>query len=381
MNKKWVAVWSTAPSFSEQRIENYCHDVTLRYKIHTTVAGEKIRLTFSNHVSKEEAILDKISVAPMKDDVTLVDKAVSVTFGGDAKCKMAPGETVVSDEIDFGADAGDDLAVTIYIGGYVNMAPACSARGPYSKNRFCRGDSFDAPVFDKSSSNEMGYCYFLTEVDLLADEKCRSIIAYGDSITAQSWPEWLIKTIEDNGVEGVAVARRAVSGSRVLRQYDCVPYCQYGLKGADRFVREIKTAGADTVVILHGVNDIIHPQIDDNTGFRPIEHLPTAEELIEGLRFYIKAARDAGLKVYMGTLIGIKGWRSYADFREPIRLTVNEWIRTAAEVDGVIDFDLYLRDSNDELQMQAIYDSGDHLHPSDEGAKRMAEGAFEILFK
>lgn len=381
MSKKWVAAWSTAPSFSEQRAENYAHDLTLRYQIHTTISGEKLRLTFSNHVSKDEAVIDKISVAPMVDGITLTDKAVAVTFGGDAKCKMAAGETVTSDEVDFVATAGDDLAVTLYIGGYVNMAPACSTSGPYTKNQFCRGDSLDKAEFDPVNSNGMGYCYFLTEVDLLADESCRSIIAYGDSITAQSWPEWLMKNIENKGITNVSVARRAVSGSRVLRQYDCVPYCQYGLKGADRFVREIKTAGADTVVILHGTNDIIHPETDGSNIFRPLSDLPTVEELVDGLRFYADVAHKAGLKVYMGTLMTIKGWRSYNDFREPIRQGVNEWIRTTDCIDGFIDYEMNMKSDEDELTFNPIYDSGDHLHPSIAGAQKMADLAFQKLFE
>ena len=179
----------------------------------------------------------------------------------------------------------------------------------------------------------------------------------------------------------MSVARRAVSGSRVLRQYDCVKFAKYGIKGADRIVREIKTAGADTVVILHGVNDIIHPEINDQTGYRPIEHLPTADQLIDGLRFYADTARKAGLKVYMGTILPIKGWRSYADYKEPIRQGVNEWIRTTDLIDGYVDFDLYMKNNEDELALLPDYDSGDHLHPSVAGAQKMAELVFNKLFK
>ena len=61
--------------------------------------------------------------------------------------------------------------------------------------------------------------------------------------------------------------------------------------------------------------------------------------MIEGLRFYIRTARASGLRVYMGTLLPIEGWRTYADFREKLRSEVNQWIRTTDEIDGCVDFD------------------------------------------
>ena len=44
-----------------------------------------------------------------------------------------------------------------------------------------------------------------------------------------------------------------------------------------------------------------------------------------------------------------------------------------------IDFDAALRDPNNPSAFLSIYDSGDHLHPSKEGYKKMAETVDEIL--
>lgn len=381
MNKKWVAAWSTAPSYGEQMAQNCAHNVTLRYIIHTPISGTKLRLTLSNHCGNEAVTLDKVAVAPYTDKGVLAGTTAYLTFGGKQECAISKGGQTVSDELPFTVKAGDNLAVSIYIGGYADMSTACSSHGPYTSYAFSKGDRCEKALFNDADSNAMGFCHYLTEVDLLADDSCRSLVAFGDSITAQSWPEWLIKNIEAAGITNQSVARRAVSGSRVLRQYDCICYAKYGLKGADRFVREINTAGADTVFILHGVNDIIHPEVEDATGYRPIEHLPTPQQLIEGLQFYADTARKAGLKVYMGTILPIKGWRSYQDFREPIRQGVNEWIRTTDKIDGYVDFDLYMKNPQDELTMIADYDSGDHLHPSIQGAQKMADLVFEKLFK
>ena len=137
-----------------------------------------------------------------------------------------------------------------------------------------------------------------------------------------------------------------------------------------RFEREVRIPGADRVLILHGINDIIHP--DGIHPARPMEHLPTPEELIDGLRCYIRAAHSYGMKCYLATLTPILGWRTYAPDREEICTAVNEWIRTTDEADGYVDFAAATCDPAEPRALLPVCDSGDHLHPSDEGARRMA---------
>jgi hypothetical protein len=63
----------------------------------------------------------------------------------------------------------------------------------------------------------------------------------------------------------------------------------------------------------------------------------------------------------------------YSESGEQVRDSFNEWIRTSHELDGVVDYDRALRDSADGKKLNAAYDSGDHLHPSDAGYKAMAQ--------
>ncbi|MFR4475852.1 MAG: GDSL-type esterase/lipase family protein [Ruminococcus callidus] len=93
--------------------------------------------------------------------------------------------------------------------------------------------------------------------------------------------------------------------------------------------------------------------------------------MIEGLRFYVRTARAAGLQVYMGTLLPIEGWRTYADFREKLRSEVNQWIRTTTEIDGCVDFDRAVCDPAHPTAFADGFDSGDHLHPSAAAYARM----------
>ena len=94
-----------------------------------------------------------------------------------------------------------------------------------------------------------------------------------------------------------------MSGTRILRQYDCITYQAYGLKGATRFPIEMNVAGATDVIIQHGINDIIHPVGTDVNPFRPWSDLPTVEEMQQGVEnIYVRPAKAMGLKVWSGTL-------------------------------------------------------------------------------
>jgi hypothetical protein len=76
---------------------------------------------------------------------------------------------------------------------------------------------------------------------------------------------------------------------------------------------------------------------------------------------------------------------NFSDYK-PIRIfcrhsqTVNNWIRTSGEYDGVIDFDKVLRDPNAPSRLLALYDSGDHGHPTDAGYKAMTDAIDLALF-
>ncbi len=100
--------------------------------------------------------------------------------------------------------------------------------------------------------------------------------------------------------------------------------------------------------------------------------LPTADELISGLKTYITQARGMGLRVYVGTLLPMGGWRTDAPFRQDLRHAYNDFIRMTELIDGCIDFDRALRDPAHPDFFLPEYDSGDHLHPSKVGYQRMA---------
>lgn len=373
-DKKWVSVWGNAVSIAENRPERYAKNITIRYPIHIPFCGKALRLTFDNYCGTEAITLNKVTVF-------YGGEFYKVLFGGNESVKIEAGENIVTDPLDINLKAEELIQVSFYLKDFTLMRSVVYTCGPLSEGLYAGGDKTEERDIDIVKSRKTHLFYFLSNVSLLTENNNRTIVCYGDSITAQDWPDFLSLRCYKEGYKNTAVIRRATSGSRILRQYDCFTYESYGLKGDNRFEHEVPTDGADTVIIQQGINDIIHPVGTDVNVFRPMSDLPTVEELIDGLKTYINQAKSFGYKVYVGTLLPMGGWRTDAPFRQEMRHAYNDFIRTTDMIDGVIDFDKALRDEENIDYFKKEYDSGDHLHPSKKGYEKMAEIIPEEILK
>lgn len=359
---KWVACWGNATSITDQKEAMYAKNITLRYPIRMVFDGCALRLHFSNLTGTEPVTLSKVYI-----------EQTTVTFDGEKSVLIEPGKEVTSDEIAYEVKAGTDVNVSIYLGEITQMNAGVLITGPLSRGQYAYGDHALEEELPADDTRNTNWFYFLNTVDVLTKAENHAFICYGDSITAQSWPDDLAIRLWNEGIRNVAIIRRAVSGTRILRQYDCITYAAYGLKGATRFPIEMEAAGADAVLIQHGINDIIHPVGVEVKQFRPWSDMPTSADLIAGVEdIYIQYAKEKGYKVYGGTLLPIYGWRTYAPFREEIKNEFNHWIRTCDKFDGYVDFDEAVRDENHPEAFAEGNDSGDHLHPSEKAYEIMA---------
>ncbi|MBE6977087.1 MAG: lipase [Ruminococcaceae bacterium] len=363
--KKWVSVWGNAVSVAENRPERYAKDITIRYPVHIPFDGQALRLTFDNYCGTEPITISKVTVL-------YGGKVYPVCFAGERAVTVDAGKNIISDPLAILLTEDEVIQVSFYLADFTLMRSVVYACGPLSEGIYANGDATEIVHLDRDRSRVTHLFYFLSNVSVLTDGEKRSIVCYGDSITAQNWPDELALRCFTEGYRDTAIIRRATSGSRILRQYHCITYESYGLKGSNRFHHEVPTDGADTVIIQQGINDIIHPVGEQVNIFRPMSDLPTVQELIDGLKTYISQARSYGYKVYVGTLLPMGGWRTDAPWRQEMRHAYNDFIRNTDLIDGCIDFDLALRDPQQPDRFLPAYDSGDHLHPSAAGYRRMA---------
>ena len=376
----WVACWGNATSITDRKEANYARDLTLRYPIRVCFSGSKLRFHFSNLTGTEPVTITKAFVAKSANGDEEY-KPVAITAAG--SLTIQPGQELLSDEIPFDVTAGDTIEVSLYLGDFTQMNAGTLVTGPLSKGQYSYGDFAEARQLPADLTRNTNWFYFLNTIDVFTEATNRALICYGDSITVQSWPDYLANELWDRGRRDVAIIRRAVCGTRILRQYDCITYQAYGLKGATRFPIEMNVTGASAVIIQHGINDIIHPVGVEVNKFRPWSDMPALADLQQGVEnIYVNHARALGLKVYSGTLLPIFGWRTYQPFRDDLRNQFNEWLRTSPLFDGCIDFDKAVRDAKQPEKFADGFDSGDHLHPSEAAYKVMAETVInKLLYK
>ena len=373
MSDHWIAAWGLPIAKPPRTCAEWVHDTTVRFTMLMTVPGKSLKFHFSNLFGEHEATITKASVSVQTEGSSIdVCRFAAITFNGAESGTMAAGEGIVSDPADLVYEAGETLTVSLYFKDFAQLTTAHANSGEFIKKWVCSGDytaEADLPFLENMDADRYP---FIHTVESLSPEGSYAIVAYGDSITAQTWPDRLTRRLLAMGRKDVAIVRKAISGARVLREYPCDCYRHYGPKGLDRFEREVVLPGVKKVFILHGINDIIHP-VPDGGPFRPMSDQPTAAELIEGLQFYIDKAHENGIEVYMSGILPFEDWRTYNEEKEQIRELVNFWIYRGSEIDGILPFEVALMNPDKPLQMLPEFDSGDHLHPSDAGAQMMAD--------
>ena len=375
---KWVACWGNATSITDRKECTYAKNLTLRYPIRMCFDGNRLRFRFSNLTGTESVHIEYACVARQIADY----QPLAITFDGKECFSIPAGEEVTSDEVEISVQAGETLDVSFYLSDFTQMNAGTLITGPLSKGKFAYGDYARQKELPIALTRSTNWFYFLNTIDVLTEEKNHALICYGDSITAQSWPDYLSLRAWEEGCRDVSIIRRAVSGTRILRQYDCITYQAYGLKGATRFPIEMNVAGADAVIIQHGINDIIHPVGVEVNPFRPWSDMPTVEDLCQGVeQIYVRPAREKGWQVWSGTLLPIEGWRTYNQDRESMRVAFNAWLRQSELFNGCVDFDKAVRHPTHPQAFAEGYDSGDHLHPSEKAYKAMAEAVPVSLLK
>lgn len=364
----WVGAWSPGmttggPSFANQ---------TLRMVAHPSVAGSAVRITLSNRYSPQALDVAAVDVAVQASGGAVKPGTVRhVTFGGSDRLTIPAGAERTSDTVPISVEAEQNLLISLFVPGTTGVSTWHSDAfdTTYTAVGNHTGD-VGADAFDTQTTS----WYYLAGVDVVSPTAKGTVVAFGDSITDgyhsstgtyTRWPDFLARRIADRpGPQKLSVVNAGIGGNRVLTD---VPNPWQGVSALKRFDHDaLGHPGVKDVILLQGINDIGN---NAGPGGGPL----TAQDLIEGYRTLIDRAHIAGVRVIGATLMPDKGNGYYTPAAEEIRQNVNKWIRASGTFDGVIDFDLALRDPADPAALNPAYDSGDHIHPDDAGMRAMAD--------
>ncbi|MEW2632017.1 SGNH/GDSL hydrolase family protein [Streptomyces sp. NPDC048389] len=360
---KWIGTWSAspvdaAPSDSAVGAPSGRDGRSVRNVVHTSIGGTAARVTFSNLFGTEPLRITGASLAVRAGagPAAVEGSLRRITFGGAYRVTVAPGGRIVSDAVVLRIPYDDDLLISVHTPG--PGGPATIHPDALQTSYVANGDATQ----DETGTAYEGrttFWHHITAVDVLTSQARGAIVAVGDSITDgdgstpgsnQRWPDVLADRL--GGRYGVL--NQGISGNRLL-EYG------HGPSTLERFDRDVLTrSGARTVIVAIGINDVLRAP-----------HAPTAENVIAGLTELTDRAHARGWRVFGSTLTPCGGHPRCTADAQAERLKINTAIRSGGIFDAVVDFDAALRDPYAPGRMKPVYDSGDHLHPSDAGYARM----------
>lgn len=374
--QNWVGTWTTAQQLVEPHNLPPAPGLSgnsIREIVQVSVGGNKIRLKLSNEHSKQPTEIKAVEIAvamnggespEIKENTTK-----SLTFEGKESVTIEPGKYVTSDAINFKMAPRENVAITIHYGECDNKI-VTGHPGSRTTSYLAEGNTSDF-----TNAKKTDHWYTICGIDVIGKKNTCAVAILGNSITdgrgsttnkQNRWADNLSRALLANkSTKDVAVLNLGIGGNCVIRG-------GLGPTGTKRFSRDImKQSGVKYIIIFEGINDL--------GGSR--NGAETAKNLIEAYKNMIDEAHDQGILVYGGTITPFKGNNYYNPDHEAARTTVNEWIRTCNELDGVIDFDKIMRDPEnpEALQTRFLFEN-DWLHPNAEGYKTMAEGIDLELF-
>ena len=382
---RWITAWGT----SQQALgATGLSDVTVRMIARVTIAGEAVRIRLDNAYGASPLSVGKAYVGLRIQGAALATNSNrQVFFDKSAHVTVPAGGSVTSDPVPLRVMAQQDLAVSLHIPG-ADVRPSQHSAAQVTSYLTANGagdttaDETAVPFTATTTST-----FWVKSVDVLSSMSTGAIVAFGDSITDGTcstvdghdrWEDVLAMRLAfDASSRGSADAHKAVvnegiGGNTITREHLQPP--PDSTPGLERLERDVLSHhGVTHVVLFMGTNDT--------------RREAPAAHIIAGTEDIVRRVKKAGLKIVGATMIprhnrppaeNNTGW-SAAKTR--VRNEVNQWIRTKAPFDAVIDFDKMVKDPGNADLINPPFNCGDGIHPSPRGYYEMGRSVALNLFR
>ncbi|MGE8237183.1 MAG: GDSL-type esterase/lipase family protein [Stenotrophomonas indicatrix] len=356
----WVTAWTASPApdrkdgSADAPVQFAAQ--TVRQDIRLGSKGDALRLRISNELGTTPLHVEDVRVR-LKDGKAA---ALPVTVDGRTSIDVPVGAALLSDALPLRVAALQEISVTAYFP---------QPTRPAVRRTVVRvADGKQDAVAD---SVRVGYQQNVFSAVLVQRaDRPQVIVALGDSITEgatasrgsfNQWPERLGQRLQQACPDRFVVLNQGISGNKLLDH----GRSHSALSRLDRDV--IAVADADQVILFEGINDIRH-----GGGAQPLPGRSAADMLL-GYRQVAARLHAHGIRAHLGTLTPFGDSERYEPVSATTRTAINQWARGQdTGFDGVVDFDAALRDPKQPESLPADI-TRDHLHPNDEGYRRMAD--------
>lgn len=387
---KWVSSFKYLPLNYGMTVANV-ENKTQRVTFDNNLNGNKVRILFSNKYATQSLKLSRVTIGIEKNG--MMKSPAEVTLHDKKEIVLRGGEEIYSDEVELDIKPGDRLAVSIYLHEKQKIQNLCGywAKDGAKVSYNVQGDDTDKEILQnmpveeiydfvkKDTSSVKGEFFFgFSAVQILTEDDVKTVVAFGDSITAMSFfTNALQKKLYTKYPGKVTLLNAGIGGNRLLHDATWIPDAPgggelFGDAGVRRFEKDVfGTDKVDSIFFMMGINDIMHP-----IQFEKSAETVSAEYLKQGYTYIAKKAHEHGTKVY-GVTIMPCGNAEYPEkwmqAFEKTRTMINEWIRMENPYDGYFDFDAVLRDNAMPSYLKEETHIGDGLHPNTEGGKILAD--------
>lgn len=371
---EWVTAWGTAQqALGETAITN----ATVRLIARVTIPGEVVRVRLDNGYGTAPLRIGRATIAQRIQGPLVASGSMKpLTFEKSAEATIPPGGAVWSDPVTMPVFAQQDLAVTLFIPGS-EVNPSQHTNAVVTSYRTPNGagdrtsDGSRTPFTETFTAT-----WWLKSVEVQSAVAGGAIVAFGDSITDGTcstldannrWVNVLSTRLvlhqeaaraqAGSRAKLKAIVNEGIGGNTVTRNVQPAPD---SLPGLERFDRDVLSHhGVTDVIVFMGTNDL--------------RREASVSQVTDGLATIVKRVKAAGPRVFGVTMIprhnvessGTNtGWNSEKTRR---RREVNDWIRTKAGFDAVLDFDAMVRDHAQPNLIHPPFNCGDGIHPSPAG--------------
>ena len=381
---RWIASWGSAqmiPEGENALPADATHAVTLRQVVRLSAGGGEIRVRFSNRFGTRPLPIGAAHVArAAKPGTPRIEGGVALTFSGHADAVIPAGAEIYSDPVSLNPAPGADLAISLYLP---------EAPEPQTGHPGARATSFlltgqHVADTDLPGARPTTRWYLIADVEVAAATNVGTVVAIGDSITDgygvepernTRWTDVFAQRLRSEArTRGIGVVNAGIGGNRILLD-------GLGPNLMARFDRAvIARSGVRWAIVLEGINDL--GTLTRDAPATPEQHRALVRQVTAAYRQLAERAHAHGIKLIGGTVMPFGGNSYYhpAPELEAARQEINRFIRTSGTFDAVIDFDKVMRDPAHPDRLAPALDSGDHLHPSEAGYRKMGEAVPLGLF-
>ncbi len=384
----WISSWSTAAVDGSINLTSNLkfNDLiparsVVRTQLQISAGGLYTKLCFSNEYGTSTLKIGAVSIAKTDTSTTaaiLTETATPVTFNdGQTSAEIKPGETLWTDSIYFPTSSLDYVTVSVFFPATTYIKTG----GLYGGRSFLNMAALESAINNKNtnanseikiSSGAITYhtIPFLTRLDVRSTyADAYSVVFLGDSTLTNEAYHYFAQRAYTAGYSHVGFVNNSIVANRLLHDGTGLIGNLYGKAVVDRFERDaLDITGAKVLLVKIGLNDILHPMTESMKGEAPYS---SVDDIINGYKQIIAAARKKGMKVYFFTKTAWKGYEreflgqtgdlSWTADAQVMCDQLDDWVRSTTLIDGYFEMSPMDNPVDSNALLPALTTDGAHL--------------------